>query len=79
MGKVSAMGTSEVIEKAIQFFGPGGWGLEVVEEADCCARFTGGGGHVYVQVAGGKESGTSDVEVEGREWEKQIKAFMGEI
>jgi hypothetical protein len=79
MGKVSELEASEVVEKAVAFFGSAGWGLETVEEAACCARFTGGGGYVFVQASDGKEAGTSDVEVEGREWEKQIRAFIGEI
>ncbi|MFN2228046.1 MAG: hypothetical protein ACK2UY_17115 [Anaerolineae bacterium] len=80
----SKLSQNEVVEKARDFFGPNGWGLEVTEFADCCARFEGGGGQVYVQTSprrgekGEKRSG-STVEIQGREWERQIREFAGQI
>lgn len=79
MGKESKLVPSEVIQKAVGFWGPLGVGLNVVEESACCARFEGSGGHVYVQVAATEDQRGSNVTVEGREWEYQIKQFMGEI
>jgi hypothetical protein len=80
----SKLSRSEVIEKARGFFGPDGWGLVVTESADCCARFEGGGGQVYVQTSprrgeNGKKEPGSTVEIQGREWERQIKEFAGQI
>ena len=79
MGKESKLVPAEVVEKAVAFFGPSGQGLNVVDQDACCARFEGSGGHVFVQTADieGKEG--SQVTVEGREWEHQIKQFMGKI
>ena len=78
MGKESNRTPSEVIERAIDFFGPSGLGMNVQEQSDCCARFEGAGGEVVVQAVGTHQKG-SDVTIEGREWEVQIKQFMGKI
>ena len=80
----SRLSPGEVIRKATAFFGPEGWGLEITELADCCARFDGGGGQVYVQTSArgrgsGKKSAGSRVEIEGREWERQIREFLRQI
>ena len=79
MGKESKLVPAEVIEKAVEFFGPSGAGLNVVDQDACCARFEGAGGYVFVQTADIDDRGGSNVTVEGREWEHQIKQFMGEI
>jgi hypothetical protein len=78
MGKESRLAPEEVIQKAVDFFG-GGYGMEVTEQGDCCARFEGGGGHVFVDTAGLPGGSGAQVEVEGRQWEPQIKQFMSEI
>jgi hypothetical protein len=79
MGKETKLTSEEVISKAVAFFGPGGWGLEVEERAACCARFVGTGGHVFVQASDDEKAAKREVTVEGREWENQIKQFMREI
>jgi hypothetical protein len=79
MAKESKHVQSEVISRALAFFGPGGLGLDVVEQGECCARFEGGGGYVFIEssdVASGKGC---EVTVEGREWESQIRQFLGKI
>jgi len=78
MGKESKLSPEEVIDKAVEFFGKK-WGMEVEESGDCCARFEGGGGHVYVDTAGLKGGSGAKVDVQGRQWEPQIKEFMGKI
>jgi hypothetical protein len=78
MGKESKLSPAQVIEKAVEFFGKQ-WGMEVQEASDCCARFEGGGGHVFVDAGGLSDGSGAQVDVEGREWEPQIKEFMGEI
>jgi hypothetical protein len=80
----SKLSPPEVIEKARAFFGPGGLGMEITETADCCARFAGGGGQVYVQSypprsGAGEKQGGSRVEIQGREWDHQIRQFLGQI
>jgi hypothetical protein len=77
LGKESKLSPAKVLEKAVQFFGPEGVGLEVKEQDEGCARFEGGGGHVFVRVCEG-EKGT-EVDLEAREWEYQAKQFMGKI
>ncbi|MFC1939624.1 hypothetical protein ACFLXO_02935 [Chloroflexota bacterium] len=67
----------EAIKRAVDFFGPGGYGLEVKEQSPNCAYFLGGGGGVNVTACAG-DKGTS-VEVESREWDFQVKAFVGKI
>ncbi len=67
----------EVVKKALEFFGPGGHRLKVIEQSDTCAYFEGGGGGVRVTTCT-EEKGTS-VDLETREWEYQIKEFARRI
>jgi hypothetical protein len=76
-GKESNLNPAKVLEKAVEFFGPGGLGLEVKERGEGCVRFEGGGGHVFVQCCE-KEKGT-EVDLESREWDYQVKQFMEKI
>ena len=84
-GKESKLSPAKVIEKALGFFGPSGLGLEVKEEVEGCATFEGGGGHVFVSACekgpalSGVEGKGSEVELETREWDYQVKQFMGKI
>ncbi len=66
-----------VVEQAIDYFGEEGLGLSLTRENPCCATFEGGGGHVTV-TASRKEDRT-EVELETREWDYQVKQFMGQI
>lgn len=79
MGKESKLVPAKVIEKAVEFFGPSGVGMSVLEQSDCFARFEGAGGYVFAQAADIGDGDGSNVEIEGREWEYQIRQFMGEI
>jgi hypothetical protein len=67
----------ETIKRAIAFFGPGGYGLEVKAQKADCVYFEGGGGGVEVTASMGKE-GTS-VELESQEWDYQAKEFTHTI
>lgn len=67
----------EVVKKALEFFGSGGYGLKVTEQSDTCAYFEGGGGGVAV-ITGTDDKGTS-VDLETREWEYQVKEFARKI
>jgi hypothetical protein len=67
----------EVVKKALDFFGPGGYGLTVTNQSDTCISFEGGGGGVDISTcADGKET---SVDMETREWEIQIKDFAAKI
>jgi hypothetical protein len=75
--KKSKLSTAEVINRAVKFFGPGGFGLDVTDQGTCCVEFEGAGGRVKVSVAEA-EKGTQ-VDIEAREWEKQSKDFLASI
>lgn len=79
VGRKSKLVPAEVVKKAVEFFGPSGMGLNVVDQGACCVRFEGTGGYVFVQTADLEDQGGSDVTVEGREWDHQIRQFMGVI
>lgn len=76
--KESKLEVEEVLHRADAFFGPGGLGLKVSERTECCLSFEGGGGHVTVAAARCKPDYT-DVELETREWDYQVKKFMGKL
>lgn len=77
LGKESRLSPTEVLGKALQFFGLDGVGLEVKEHDEGCARFEGGGGYVFVQVC--EKGKGSEIDLETREWDYQAKQFMGKI
>ncbi len=73
------LSSKEVVETAVAFFGPDGLGLEIVSQDDCCARFEGGGGYVFIRVDHIGPDEDSEVHIEGREWEQQIEQFLGQL
>jgi hypothetical protein len=66
----------EVVNKAKKYFVEE-WGMEVVDEAECCLRLEGGGGHVFIQAT--PEDERTIVILEGREWSHQLADFMADI
>ncbi len=74
-GKKTKLETSEVLDRAAEYFGEGGLGLELTSRDDCCISLTGGGGHVTVPVTPGEKT---DVDLETREWDYHVKKFMAE-
>lgn len=69
----------EVIQKAHDFFGESGLGLEGYERSFCCTYFEGGGGYVLVTVECEGEKTKTDVELETREWDYDVQEFMQKI
>jgi len=67
----------EAIKRAVEFFGPAGYGLKVIEQSTDCASFEGSGGGV--QVTACVEGKQTSVELESREWDYQVKEFIGKI
>ena len=64
----------KVVEKAVEFFGEAGLGLEIRERSDCCVFFEGGGGHVNLFVELREKK--THVDLETREWDHQVQNFL---
>jgi hypothetical protein len=77
ISKESKLKPEEAIKRAVAFFGPGGYGLEVKEEGNCCVTFEGGGGGVNVTASTSKKG--SSVDIESREWDYQSQKFLESI
>jgi hypothetical protein len=75
----SKLKPEEVIQRAVKFFGPSGYGLEVKSQDACCAEFEGGGGGVEISAEPGAKDKGSTVSFETREWEIQVKEFIAHI
>jgi len=67
----------KAIEKAVDYFGPKGYGLEVKEHYKNHAYFEGGGGSVTVSTST-KEKKTA-VEIVSKEWDFQVQEFAEKI
>jgi hypothetical protein len=61
----------------VDLFGKEGLGLEEKEKNPCCITFEGGGGYVAIDIADEKKR--TNVDVETREWEYQVKQFLGKL
>ena len=77
MATKTKLSPEEAINRAIKFFGPDGHGLEVKEQAPSCVYFEGGGGGIRVTAC--VEGKQTSVEMESREWDFQVKEFIGKI
>ena len=77
IGKESKLKPQDVIKKAVDFFGPKGFELEIKEEDSCNAYFEGGGGGVRVSAATSKKGGS--VDIESVEWDFQVKQFLDKL
>ena len=71
------MKPEDAINKAVEFFGPKGYGLKVYESGPLCAKFEGGGGSIQVTTCAEDRGAT--VEIVAQEWDAQAKEFMGKI
>ena len=67
----------EVVRRAVNFFGPGGYGLGVKEQTSDYVCLEGGGG--VVEVIASAEGKGASVELVSREWDYQVKEFLGDI
>ena len=73
-GLTTGLDSTEVVHRAVAFFGVEGIGLEVVLRGDCCVRFAGGDGHV--QVTTWEASGETVVELQTVGWDGQMREFI---
>ncbi len=71
------MKPEDAISKAVEFFGPKGYGLQVYESGPLCAKFEGGGGSVEVTSCADGKGAT--VEIVAQEWDNQAQEFMGKV
>ena len=67
----------EIIDRLKKFFGKGGLGLEIVEEAPQCLTFEGGGGHVTATLC--PEEGKMRINLVSQEWDSQVKKFASSL
>jgi hypothetical protein len=67
----------EVVKKALKFFGPGGYGLKVIEQNDSRVYFQGGGGGIEATTYSDKKR--TSIDVETREWDYQVKEFARKV
>jgi len=77
MSVKTKLNPEEVVKRALNFFGPGGYGMEVKNEATGYVCLEGGGG--LVEVIASAEAKGASVELVSREWDYQLKEFLGNI
>jgi hypothetical protein len=75
-GVQTKLSPEQIIQKALDFFGKDGVGLEITDQSRCCVSFQGGGGHVSLTVIEGEKT---EVELVTREWDYDVKQFMRQI
>jgi hypothetical protein len=73
----SKLPPDKVGEKLKRFFGEGGLGLELSEEASGCLTFQGGGGYVTATLC--LEEDKTRVDLVTQEWDYQVKKFASEL
>ncbi|ETX03248.1 MAG: hypothetical protein ETSY1_00825 [Candidatus Entotheonella factor] len=66
----------EVLEYALDYFGPGQTGLEVTSRTAQGIVLQGGGGYVAVQI---QAAANTTVDIETREWDYPVHQFMARI
>jgi hypothetical protein len=71
------LAADEVMKRLKKYFGPGGQGLDVIEENPSCVTFAGGGGSVNATVC--EEKGKTRVNLVAQEWEYQAKEFLSQL
>jgi hypothetical protein len=67
----------EVIDRLKKFFGQGGLGLDITDEAPQCLSFRGGGGYITVTLC--PEGEKIRVNLVTQEWEIQVKKFASSL
>ena len=66
-----------IIKRAVDFFGPKGYKLRIDGQDATGVTFEGGGGSVSVSIT--VEGKQTSVELTSREWDYQVKEFVGTI
>lgn len=77
MATKTRLSPEDAIKRAVEFFGPNGYGLKIMEQSPECAYFEGGGGEVKVSVCA-EEKGSS-LELVSLEWDYQVEEFVRKL
>jgi hypothetical protein len=75
LGTISRREPVEVLDRAVEYFGPQGLGLEINRRTSNSIYFEGGGGHVQVEVKP-TEDGKTDVDIQSQEWDYDAGKFL---
>jgi hypothetical protein len=67
----------QAIDRAIEYFGPDGLGLEMEAEGSCCVTFEGSGG--FVSITADVEDGETKLDITAREWEYDVRKFINQL
>ena len=71
------MTPENVIDKAVEFFGPEGYKLKISSKTKTTASFEGGGGSVEISAC--EDDSKTTVDFISREWDYQVKEFIKSI
>lgn len=80
LGTTTSKTPGEALQQAVEFFGPSGTGLELVQSSSQSdvVYLTGGGGYVQVK-ARRVDDGSTEVDIISQEWEIPAKEFLAEL
>lgn len=79
MGAKTNLSPQEVLNKAISFFGEQGAGLELVQQQPNAVQFVGGGGHVQITVSQAENGKQTEIDLQTRDWEYDVKRFLRQL
>jgi hypothetical protein len=77
MGKKTNYEPQEVLQKAVDFFKTKG-GLKLEQQSPTMVYLVGGGGHVQVTIEPNTDDKT-EVDIQTREWDYDVKQFLKEL
>ena len=80
-GIESKLNPTEAIAAAVAYFGSTGIGLRIQDQGNNCVTFAGNQGYVSVFVCEPEDNAStgSELELETREWDYDVKRFLGKI
>ena len=79
VAKESKRSPTQILQQAVDYFGPDGLGLEVKHWDAASVELHGGGGYVIVRIQPQRQKRMTAVEIESREWDYDTERFLGEI
>lgn len=77
MGTRTKDSPKEVLAKASTFFGPKGVGLNIIPQGENVLKFSGGGG--FVRVTAEPITTGTEIDVQSREWNYDVKRFLSQF